>query len=302
MRQALLGQCSLRVLYYRLSNKSLTMAETQARILDITSHRSRLCKRTGSSGCSRVGIHLRCKPAGLVHNIYVSDSPNLISMDASQAPTTPQAGDAYLQQCMELITRCHALDPSSNSTSRVSAERAFGVLYDQTVQRVHAIVRRYVKDEGAAQEVTEDVFFMAWSQAHRFDAARGSVLAWLMTIARSKALDAWRQQAARWVHFDSEVADDQLAQLQAPGTPSDILQAVDQQHAVHAALLEVSPAARQMISLAFFQGLTHSEISTHLQTPLGTVKTTIRRALISMRDVLQERLGADVAVDLTVEE
>ena len=68
-----------------------------------------------------------------------------------------------------------------------------------------------------------------------------------MIIARSKALDAWRQQAARWVHFDSKVADDQLAQLHAPGTPSDILEAVNQQYAVHEALQEVSPAARQTI-------------------------------------------------------
>lgn len=278
------------------------MTETQTRIIDSASHSSRQRRWFGSSGSGHAFIRVRCKSAGLVHNNHVSNSPDLIFTDASQAPALPQAGDAFLQQCMELMARCSTPGPSGSGVSRTNAERAFSVLYDQTVQRVHAVVRRYVKDEGEAQEVTEDVFFMAWSQAHRFDATRGSVLAWLMTIARSKALDAWRQQAARWVHFDSNVADDELAQLQAPGTPSDILQAVDQQHAVHAALQAVSPAARQMISLAFFQGLTHSEISTHLQTPLGTVKTTIRRALTSMRDALQERLGADMAADLTVED
>jgi RNA polymerase sigma factor (sigma-70 family) len=247
------------------------MSALQTTALAAAEHAGRLCKWTDLARRSHAGIRLRCRAAALVlvHNIYVSDTSDLISMNISQAPATAQAGDAYL--------------------------------YDQTVQRVHAIVRRYVKDDGAAQEVTEDVFFMAWSQAHRFDAARGSVLAWLLTIARSKGLDTWRQHAARWVHFDSQVADDQLAQLPALDTPSDILQAMDQHCAVHAALKVVSPAARQMISLAFFQGMTHTEISTHLQTPLGTVKTTIRRAL-TMRDVLQAHSGSDAALNLTVEE
>jgi RNA polymerase sigma factor (sigma-70 family) len=280
------------------------MSALQTTALAAAEHAGRLCKWTDLARRSHAGIRLRCRAAALVlvHNIYVSDTSDLISMNISQAPATAQAGDAYLLQCMELITRYDAHDPSSHSPSRASAERAFGVLYDQTVQRVHAIVRRYVKDDGAAQEVTEDVFFMAWSQAHRFDAARGSVLAWLLTIARSKGLDTWRQHAARWVHFDSQVADDQLAQLPALDTPSDILQAMDQHCAVHAALKVVSPAARQMISLAFFQGMTHTEISTHLQTPLGTVKTTIRRALITMRDELQAHSGSDAALNLTVEE
>ncbi len=270
--------------------------------LGATSHRNRPSLWAVSPRRRHGGNHLRSKAVSLVHNICVSDSPDLVSTHVSQALASPQAGDAYLLQCMGLMTQFNAQAPSGHNTFRASAERAFGVLYDQTVQRVHAMVRRYVKDEGAAQEVTEDIFFMAWSQAHKFDATRGSVLAWLLTIARSKALDAWRQQAARWVQFDSEVADDQLAQIPALGMPDDILEAMDQQHAVHAALQGVSPAARQMISLAFFQGLTHTEISDHLQTPLGTVKTTIRRALISMRDVLQERLGSDAALNLTVEE
>ncbi len=248
-------------------------------------------------------ITRRCSRwAGLVHNIYVSYLPDLISNETSPAPAILQAGDAYLQQCIELMAHCHGADPSGVAVSRASAERAFSVLYDQTVQRVHALVRRFVKDDATAQEVTEDVFFMAWSQAQRFDATRGSALAWLLTIARSKALDAWRQQAARWVHYNSELADDQLAQSAAPVGPSDIFEAADQQHALQAALHNVPPAARQMISLAFFQGLTHAEISAHLSLPLGTVKTTIRRALISMRAVLQERLGANMPANLAVPE
>lgn len=237
---------------------------------------------------------------GLVHNISVSYLPELAFAETSPASAVLQGADADLQQCIALMAQCRSADPSASAaTSRARAEQAFGVLYDQTVQRVHALVRRFVKDEATAQEVTEDIFFMAWSHAQRFDPSRGSALAWLLTMARSKALDAWRQQAARWVHSDSDLADEQLAKLTAPGGPSDILEATDQQQAVHAALQNVSPAARQMISLAFFQGLTHSEISTHLNVPLGTVKTTLRRALASMRAVLQERLGLHTLAGLS---
>lgn len=253
----------------------------------------------------------RLRPAlGLVHNMPVSDPVHQHSLftPAAQAalPLSP-ASDSYLLQCIGLIAQHTAFDPTTQhelaANTRARAEHAFSVLYDHTVQRVHALVRRYVKDEGAAQEVTEDVFFMAWRQAARFDVTRGNPIAWLLTIARSKALDAWRQNTAKLVHFDSDATDDLLAQASAPdGTPQDLLEAVDQKNVLHSALAQVSPAARQMISLAFFQGLTHSEISEHLKLPLGTVKTTLRRALLSMREILQMHKGADLPAGLLVEE
>jgi RNA polymerase sigma factor (sigma-70 family) len=235
------------------------------------------------------GAITRC-PARLVHNVSV-----LKPLTSTPANTV---SDAYLLQCMQLVVQYVGAIPPD----RASAQRAFGVLYDNTVQRVHAMVRRFVHDEATAQEVTEDVFFMAWSQAARFDATRGGVMAWLLTMARSKAIDAWRQHAARTVQFDSDVADDALAQVCTSVTPVDLLEAMDRQHALHAALVSVSPAARTMISLAFFQGLTHSEISAHLGTPLGTVKTTLRRALLTLREVLQSSLGADMPQGLVVED
>ena len=244
------------------------------------------------------GHNRSCKRGpSLVHNLRVS----LIFNPLVASPMAP-ASDVYLSQCVQLVAQYAQGSSALGAGSRASAEQAFGLLYDHTAVRVHAMVRRFVHDDAAAQEVTEDVFFSAWTQAGRFDAQRGSVLAWLLTMARSKALDAWRQHAARLVHFDSDMTDDLLAQASAEGTPLDLLSAADKHHAVHAALAQVPAGARQMLSLAFFQGLTHSEISEHLNTPLGTVKTTLRRALLSLRASLQASCGAGMTSALLVEE
>ncbi len=218
-----------------------------------------------------------------------SSNPSLMVADAAPA------SDAYLAQCVQFMSQCAGKD---HGAKRASAEQAFSVLYDHCVQRVHALVRRFVHDEAVAQEVTEDVFWAAWTHAPKFDAQRGTVLAWLLTMARSKALDAWRQHAAHLVHVDNHTSDEGLDRASADDTPVDLLAAADREHALHAALAHLSPTARQMLNLAFFQGLTHHEISVHLHLPLGTVKTTIRRALLSLRTSLQSSLGADMPAGL----
>ncbi len=243
---------------------------------------------SGSQALRGGGCCLRCMPrrqraaCRLGHNKCVDTplNPTLLDTDA-QLPDWVAAMAAAGQ-------------------ARPQAERAWTQLYDCTVQRVHAMVRRFVHEDSAAQEVTEDVMYQAWVQAGRFDASRGNVMAWLLTMARSRALDAWRKHSAAVVSYDSEVAEAALAQKTHAITPVDLLSAMDRQHALHAALALVSPAARQMISLAFFQGLTHSEISAHMHTPVGTVKTTIRRALLSLREHLQTHQDADMAAGLSV--
>jgi RNA polymerase sigma factor (sigma-70 family) len=246
------------------------------------------------------GWPARRQPSGcLGHNTRVSQPTTMYS--------TNTAAEAQLLSYVQAMADCVGA-PSAVANDkcapaqRAQAERAMGQLYDHTVQRVHALVRRFVHEDSAAQEVTEDVFYQAWLQSPRFDATRGSVMAWLLTMARSRALDAWRKHSAQWVSFDSDTADALLAHTSAPGTPFDLLAAIDTRHALHAALAEVSPSARQMISLAFFQGLTQQEISEHLHTPLGTVKTTLRRALVSLREHLQTTLQADMPAGLLVED
>lgn len=217
-----------------------------------------------------------------------------VGLFSTQCPMTktgealidPKKEDIRLRDLVLAMAKADLPNIRNSPDYRLAAEGAFGELYDATVHRVYFLIRRFIRDEGAAQEVTADVFHQAWVQASRFDSTRGSVIAWLFIMARSRALDVCRRQAAQRVIFDSEITDAALAELSHVETPLDILLSINSNNALHRALTKVAPAARQMINLAFYQGLTYSEISEHLKMPLGTVKTVIRRALRQLRSDL----------------
>jgi RNA polymerase sigma-70 factor, ECF subfamily len=161
-------------------------------------------------------------------------------------------------------------------------------LYDASIARVYSLVRRFLPDDASAQDVTQEAYLQAWQQASRFDAQRGAAMAWLLNLARSRALDAWRKQSASHVLANSDVADAASAHLLYTQQPADLLQATDTKVQLHAALQQLPAATRQILNLAFFHDMTHAEISAHLHTPLGTVKSTLRRALLSLREHLQQ--------------
>ncbi|MDT9000741.1 sigma-70 family RNA polymerase sigma factor [Paucibacter sp. APW11] len=163
-------------------------------------------------------------------------------------------------------------------------ERAMAALYDATFSRLFGMVRRIVRKVELAEEVCEDAYFQAWRQAPRFDPARGSALAWLLAIARSRAIDALRREA-RFVH--EELNDELSAERQDEAAGSDdLLDAARHHAALHRALLQLGAQPRQLVSLAFFRGLSHEEIALQTCLPLGTVKSQIRRALITLKQVL----------------
>jgi RNA polymerase sigma-70 factor (ECF subfamily) len=163
-------------------------------------------------------------------------------------------------------------------------ERALLSLYDATLSRVYGLVLRLVRRAQLAEEVAEEVYFQVWRQAPRFDAARGRPLTWLLAMARSRAIDAIRREA----RFQHEELDDDTMQLSMPIAASgDELLAVAQGHAeLHRAMLLLKPQPRQLVALAFFNGLSHEEIASQTCLPLGTVKSQIRRALATLRDTL----------------
>ncbi len=160
-------------------------------------------------------------------------------------------------------------------------EAALGLLYDAVLGRVYGLVRRIVRRPEVAEEVTEDVFFQVWRQANRFDSRRGRPLGWILTIARSRALDRLRGSEANASFVPADV--EERAELHAESTPSDLLESCEASSHVHAALATLDPLPRQILALAFFRGLTHEEIAAHLAMPLGTVKSHVRRALASLQ-------------------
>ena len=163
-------------------------------------------------------------------------------------------------------------------------ERALAALYDATSARVFGIVQRIVRRTALAEEVVEDTYFQVWRQAVRFDPQRGSAITWLLAMARSRAIDAVRREA----RFQHDTLDDEHDTAPASAaTPGDeLLDAARHHAALHHALLQLGGQPRQLVSLAFFRGLSHEEIASQTCLPLGTVKSQIRRALIALRQIL----------------
>ncbi len=159
---------------------------------------------------------------------------------------------------------------------------AFAEFYDATVQRVYGTAFYITHKPQDAEEIVNDVYCQVWRQAFRYDKARGSVVAWLLTICRSRALDHLRRRdrAETVMDIDPDIAADDACD------PRSLIAAMQEGTAVHTALLILSPTQRQLIALAFLRGLSHQEIAMHTQLPLGTVKTHIRKALKTLRGAL----------------
>ena len=152
---------------------------------------------------------------------------------------------------------------------------ALAELYDRFAGLVHGLSLRILRDPADAEDVVQEVFVQVWRQAGSFDPGRGSLQAWLCMIARSRALDRLRRRSAR--------REDPEDEAPAPGdspTPEHTL-------AVRKALLALPEEQRRALELAYYEGLTQSEIAQRLGHPLGTVKTRIRSAMIRLREVLE---------------
>ncbi len=159
--------------------------------------------------------------------------------------------------------------------------QALGELYDLYAGLVNGLVLRIVRDRSDAEDVVQEVFVQAWRQAGRFDASRGTPEAWLCTIARSRALDRLRRRAAR-----REDPNDDLSEPRASRAPSNAPQA-EVALAVRQALHGLNHEQRSALELAYYEGLSQSEIAARLGQPLGTVKTRIRTAMLRLRSVLE---------------
>ncbi len=165
-------------------------------------------------------------------------------------------------------------------------ERALADLFDHTSSKVHALVQRMTRRAALTEEVVADTYWQVWRQAPRFDPQRGRVITWLLSMARSRAIDAMRRDQ-RFRH--EEWSDDNPAGSadgpRAAGA-DELLAATRGSQQLQAALTKLEPRARQCVAMAFFRGLTHEEIAEQTQQPLGTVKSVIRRALQQLKSEL----------------
>ncbi len=167
--------------------------------------------------------------------------------------------------------------------------QALAELYDRYGRVVYSLIVRVVRDGALAEDLVQETFLRVWNRAQGFDAERGALGSWLMAVARNRAIDYLRSAGGR---------ERNALELEGVDHPSlyrdmesDIL-ASDKARVVRSALEKLSPRQREVIELAYFEGLTQTEMAERMGQPLGTVKTWVRAALKSLREEFGEAVPA----------
>lgn len=228
------------------------MATAALRALDFGHERSR---RALASPAQQTPLHVVDDTAGL------TSSPQ------------PQARSHEAER-LELIRRIASGD-----------QHALGELYDCAARQVYGLALRVLSDASAAEEVALEVFTQVWRTAASYDVRRGTPSAWLLTMARSRAIDRLRSGAQERRRAEPIESVERSAVSASPG-PEEAAEQAERSRVVCGALAELPVEQRQVIELAYFGGLSHSEIASELGLPLGTVKTRIRLAMERLRVAL----------------
>ncbi|HET7010068.1 MAG TPA: sigma-70 family RNA polymerase sigma factor [Anaerolineales bacterium] len=186
---------------------------------------------------------------------------------------------------MDALTRL----PDADLLLRVARgdREAFFQVYDRHASRVLALCRHILGDSMAAEDATQEAFLRVWTRAAQYDPARGKVTTWLLTIARRVSIDRLRSEARRPAP-DALDADEAWAEVADPGSVGEDAR----WHSLRLAMEDLPPEQRRVISLAFYFGLSHSQIAGMLSTPLGTVKTRLRLGMRKLRQAWSESLGS----------
>ena len=162
---------------------------------------------------------------------------------------------------------------------------AFEQLYDRHSRAIYGLVLRILQQAGTAEEVVQDVFLQLWRNADQYDSSRGPFVPWLCTMARNRALDHLRLKSER-----QRRREDQPDELPSVVVAPDYEKALDEKRRaerVRALMASLTPQQKKAIELAYFEGLSHSEIAATLKEPLGTVKSWIRNGLSRLKEGLR---------------
>ena len=164
--------------------------------------------------------------------------------------------------------------------------KALEALYDRYSRQVYSLSLRMVENQSQAEEITQDVFMTVWSRGQTYHSERGPFSAWLMSVAHNRCIDELRKRRRR-ARYPTQDIDN--LRVEPSGNSEEVADAVfnllDREE-ITEALNKLPPPQKQVIVMAYFQGLTQSEISQALSTPLGTVKTRMRLGLQKMRDLM----------------
>ena len=181
------------------------------------------------------------------------------------------------------------LDDDRATVSRMAGgdSSALAALYDRHARAIYSLALRILADAAEAEDVVQDVFTQAWRQATRYDATRAPVAGWLMIMTRARSLDRLRRRRARIATTEMDPA---APHPKDPDADQEMLAiTAEQADRLRGALRDLPDGQRAAIELAYYEGLSQSDIAARLQQPLGTVKTRIRTGLLRLRDALAGR-------------
>ncbi len=198
--------------------------------------------------------------------VYVRYNPAVL---AASHPAMQHANDARAD--IALLDRIVARD-----------ERAVADLYDRHNRLLYGLILRILRDRGEAEEVLQEVFVLVWTRAETYNVALGSPAAWLVRVARNRAIDRLRSNAVRLRAVEAAPLPDAAASPETCAADS------ERQRVVKRALDTLPADQRVLIEQAYFLGLTQSELAERFQLPLGTVKTRIRTGMMTLREQLSQ--------------
>jgi len=167
-----------------------------------------------------------------------------------------------------LLQRCAAGDRA-----------AFRALYDQNAPRLYAVALRITRHTGLAADTVQEAFVQVWQNARHYDPARGAAIAWMTGLARYRALDLMRRAGPAMASLEDTTLPELPNDLEALAGSAD-------GRALRQCLERLDEGRRRLVVMAFVEGFSHAELAQRLTAPLGTIKSTIRRTLASLRECL----------------
>ncbi len=180
------------------------------------------------------------------------------------------------------------IDPDLLDLVAKGDRRAFGQLYDQSSPLLYALALRILGDKEEAEELLQEVYAEVWCKGSRYDARRGSPIAWLVTLTRSRAIDRLRSRASKGRGLTDPI-DSTIATTLRDQEPTPFERQVDVElrTLVSRALSELPDAQKEALELAYYEGLSHTEIAARLNQPVGTIKTRIKLGMTKLKTSLR---------------
>jgi RNA polymerase sigma-70 factor (ECF subfamily) len=198
----------------------------------------------------------------------------------------------------QLAVEAHARDAELMARVRQRDTAALRDLYDCHASMVYGLGLRILRDPTEAEDLVQDVFLHLWRRAELFDGQRGQFTGWLVSLARNRAIDRLRARRTRERkndEYETEVAD--LPASSGAPNPAETAYAAELRGAVSRALAVLPEPQRIALEMAYFGGLSHTEIAERLAAPLGTVKARIRQGMIRLRDLLGDFADAGMMTE-----